>query len=96
MNDLFQIVNDLEAKLSKILGRQAMLQEENIRLLQENKQLQQEVEKRDGELKNLENRYESLRVAKTMVGSKEDKHVTKLKINTLIREIDKCIVQLSD
>ena len=47
MNDLFQIVNDLEAKLSKILGRQAMLQEENIRLLQENKQLQQEVEKRD-------------------------------------------------
>jgi len=96
MNDLFQIVNDLEAKLSKILGRQAMLQEENIRLLQENKQLQQEVEKRDRELKNLENRYESLRVAKTMVGSKEDKHVTKLKINTLIREIDKCIVQLSD
>ena len=96
MNDLFQIVNDLEAKLSKILGRQAMLQEENIRLLQENNQLQQEVEKRDRELKNLENRYESLRVAKTMVGSKEDKHVTKLKINTLIREIDKCIVQLSD
>lgn len=44
----------------------------------------------------LENKHESLRIANAIVGSKEDKHTTKLKINALIREIDKCIAQLGE
>ena len=96
MHDLFEIVNGLEAKISKLIERQTVLQEKYDKLLQENKGLQQEVASRQGKIENLENQYESLRVARTMVGSKEDKHMTKLKINALIREIDKCIVELSD
>ena len=96
MQDLFEIVNGLEAKISKLIERQTRLQEVNTRLLQENKELQQEVASRQRKIEELENQYESLRVARTMVGSKEDKHMTKLKINALIREIDKCIVELSD
>ncbi len=96
MNDLFEIVNGLEAKISKLIERQTVLQEKYEKLLQENKGLQQEVASRQRKIENLENQYESLRVARTMVGSKEDKHMTKLKINALIREIDKCIVELSD
>ena len=96
MHDLFEIVNGLEAKISKLIERQTVLQEKYEKLLQENKGLQQEVASRQGKIENLENQYESLRVARTMVGSKEDKHMTKLKINALIREIDKCIVELSD
>ncbi len=68
----------------------------NENLLQENKGLQQEVASKQRKIEDLENQYESLRIARTMVGSKEDKHMTKLKINALIREIDKCIVELSD
>jgi FtsZ-binding cell division protein ZapB len=96
MHDLFEIVNGLEAKISKLIERQTVLQEKYENLLQENKGLQQEVASRQVEIENLENQYESLIVARTMVGSKEDKHMTKLKINALIREIDKCIVELSD
>lgn len=96
MHDLFEIVNGLEAKISKLIERQTVLQEKYQKLLQENKGLQQEVVSRQRKIENLENQYESLRVARTMVGSKEDKHMTKLKINALIREIDKCIVELSD
>ena len=96
MHDLFEIVNGLEAKISKLIERQTVLQEKYQKLLQENKGLQQEVASRQRKIENLENQYESLRVARTMVGSKEDKHMTKLKINALIREIDKCIVELSD
>ncbi len=96
MHDLFEIVNGLEAKISKLIERQTVLQEKYDKLLQENKGLQQEVASRQAKIENLENQYESLRVARTMVGSKEDKHMTKLKINALIREIDKCIVELSD
>lgn len=96
MSDLFEIVNGLETKISKLIKRQAVLQEENAKLLRQNDDLRQEVAERRRNLADLENKYESLRVARTMVGSKEDKHVTKLKINALIREIDKCIVELSD
>lgn len=96
MSNLFEIVTGLETKISKLIRRQAELEQQNSKLLQENRSLQHEVAKRQRKLEDLEAKYESLRVARTMVGSKEDKHVTKLKINALIREIDKCIVELSD
>ena len=96
MQDLFEIVNGLEAKISNLIERQTVLQEKYKNLLQENKGLQHEVASRQRKIEDLENQYDSLRVARTMVGSKEDKHMTKLKINALIREIDKCIVELSD
>ena len=96
MRDLSEIVTGLEAKISKLIKRQWQLLEQYSRLLQENKGLQLEVAGKQRKIEELENQYDSLRVARTMVGSKEDKHMTKLKINALIREIDKCIVELSD
>ncbi len=47
-------------------------------------------------LLNWEEKYESLKIANSMLGSEENKRETKLKINALIREIDHCIVQLSE
>ncbi len=96
MNNLFQIVNLLEVKLSKLLRQYTVLQQDNKKLLQLKSELEEQLKQQHQQFSDLENKYESLRVANAMVGSKEDKHITKLKINTLIREIDKCIVQLSD
>ncbi len=96
MNNLFQIVNLLEVKLSKLLKQYTVLQQENKKLLQFKSEFEKQLEQQHQQFNDLEKKHKSLRVANAMVGSKEDKHVTKLKINTLIREIDKCIVQLSD
>ena len=96
MDDLFDIVSLLENKLKKLLGQYSDLQQYNKRLIEQNNELKQKVNDHHQQFSDLEKKYESLRVANAMVGSKEDKHITKLKINTLIREIDKCIVQLSD
>ncbi len=96
MDNLFEIVNKLETKLSKLLSQYTVLQQENIKLLQQKSNLEQQLNKQHQLINELENKYSSLKIANAMVGSKEDKHLTKLKINTLIREIDKCIVQLSD
>ena len=41
-------------------------------------------------------KHELLKIAKTIDGSNKSTRETKLKINALIREIDKCIVQLSE
>jgi len=96
MNNLFEIVNKLETKLSKLLSQYTVLQQENIKLLQQKSNFEQQLSKQHQLINDLEDKYNSLKIANAMVGSKEDKHLTKLKINTLIREIDKCIVQLSD
>ena len=45
---------------------------------------------------DLEEKYRTLKIAKTIEGSKEDRRDTKLKINALIREVDACISQLSE
>ncbi len=96
MDNLNQIVSTLDGKLTKLLSQYSDLQQENKKLLQQNNSFKQQLDQKHQLFNDLESKYQSLRVANAMVGSKEDKHITKLKINTLIREIDKCIVQLSD
>ncbi|HET7361580.1 MAG TPA: hypothetical protein VFI78_06575, partial [Salinimicrobium sp.] len=55
----------------------------------ENKELQEGLEAS-------ENRIQTLKAANALLGSNDYKKETKLKINGLIREIDQCIVQLSE
>jgi hypothetical protein len=43
-----------------------------------------------------EEKYNSLKMANTMLGSNTSKTEAKLKINTLIRELDVCIAKLAD
>jgi len=96
MNNVLEIVDSLQSKLTKLLSKYELLQIENQQLLEKSEKLVLEVREKQESISSIENRYESLRIANAIVGSKEDKHITKLKINTLIREIDKCIAQLDE
>lgn len=96
MSDMIEIVDSLEDKINKLL--------ENLKLQQDiNQQLKQELAKSKLNNKNLElsleqwkDKYESLKLANSMIGSNKNKTEAKLKINTLIRELDECITQLSE
>ena len=90
------MVGLLEDKLTRLLLNQEQLKEENRQLTQSKNMLLDKVSQQNLFIKDLEDKYQSLKVANAIVGNKEDKHLTKIKINTLIREIDKCIVQLSE
>lgn len=96
MSNVLEIVDSLQSKLDRLLSKYELLEIENQQLLEKSEKLVREVHKHQESLNTIENKYESLKIANAIVGSKEDKHTTKLKINTLIREIDKCIVQLSE
>ena len=96
MSNVLEIVDSLQSKLENLLTKYELLKIENQQLLEKSENLIQEVQKGKESINAIESKYESLKVANAMVGSKEDKHSTKLKINTLIREIDKCILQLSE
>ena len=48
------------------------------------------------EIAELKDNIDNLKMVNSLLGSEENKRETKLKINSLIREIDYCIAQLSD
>jgi phage shock protein A len=72
-------------------------------LEQTSKALQQELNKaasviqnQSKEIEALKSQYDTLKITSSLLGSDENKRETKLKINSLIREIDYCIAQLAD
>ncbi len=96
MNDLSEIVDALENKVSKLLHRYEKLKHQNKQLAEENEQLKAEDERLQGEILSWQEQCSSLQMANSMLGSNQYKKDTKLKINALIRELDECIVQLSE
>lgn len=96
MSKIIEATNLLDDKLETLLETFTFLKEENEFLHQKRTDLETQLSEKDQQLKEKEESYQLLKIAKTIEGSKENKRETKLKINALIRDIDKCIVQLSD
>jgi hypothetical protein len=96
MSNITQVVNIVEDKLKVLLENYTFLKEENEFLLNKTAVLENQLAKEKQLFNEIETKYQTLKIAKTIEGSKEDRRETKLKINALIREIDTCIVQLSE
>ena len=96
MSSITQVVSLVEEKLKILLENYSFLKEENEFLLKKIAILEQEKAKEVLHYSELEKKYQTLKIAKSIEGSKEDSRETKLKINALIREIDTCIDQLSE
>jgi chromosome segregation ATPase len=96
MSEIAGIIDTLEGRIEKLFSKIKVLEHDS-------KQLQEQLTKSDAvnrkqseEIATLKSQYETLRIANTLLGSDENKRDTKLKINSLIREIDYCIAQLAD
>ncbi|MBE7659929.1 hypothetical protein [Tenacibaculum finnmarkense] len=85
----------LEDKLKNLLHKYEFLKEENQVLRENHAKLHGLLEEKTQELKIKQEEYQLLKVVKTMQGSSENRKETKQKINTLVREIDKCISLLN-
>jgi len=89
------IVYSLEDKFRKLVSLLDQLKDENNSLLKEKEELINAVELKDNEIKDLQGKYEHLKLAKLLVTGSEDIHSAKLKVNKIVREIDKCIALLN-
>ncbi|MEK6154897.1 hypothetical protein WIW50_16625 [Flavobacteriaceae bacterium 3-367] len=96
MSELVEIVDSLENKISKLLHKLELLNQANRRLEEEVIALRQDNETTQGSRTEWEEKYKSLKMANSMMGSNTNKTEAKLKINTLIRELDHCIAQLAE
>jgi hypothetical protein len=96
MQELDNLVKSLEKNIRISLDKITNLQQLNFELESELNLLK----KKDLEKSNLidlcEEKYKSLKFANTILGSNIGTKDTKLEINSLIREIDYCISQLTE
>ncbi|MDO6674640.1 hypothetical protein Q4517_03650 [Tenacibaculum sp. 1_MG-2023] len=95
MSNPLKAIHLLEDKLKNLLSNYEFLKEENKVLLQNNAELQVLLQEKEKQLKEQQKQFNLLKVAKTIEGSNENTRETKLKINALVREIDKCITLLN-
>ncbi|MDG1226628.1 MAG: hypothetical protein P8P15_01495 [Polaribacter sp.] len=96
MSNTVEAIHLLEDKLKNLLSNYEFLKNENEILLQNTTKLQHQLFEREQLLVEQKRQYDLLKVAKTIDGRSTNTRDTKLKINSLIREIDKCIIQLHE
>ncbi|GEL09416.1 hypothetical protein SAMN05192550_1585 [Flavobacterium glycines] len=96
MSVIAEIIDTLESKVEKLILKLRNLEKNNQDLTIELNKAAQIIQNQSNEIEDLKAKYETLKIANSLLGSEENKRDTKLKINSLIREIDYCIAQLSD
>ncbi len=96
MSTTIEAIHLLEDKLKDLLSNYEFLLKENEVLLQNVSDLQRQLLEKEQFIKQQQEEFRLLKIAKTIEGSNQNTRETKLKINALIREIDKCIVQLKE
>jgi hypothetical protein len=96
MSKFVEIVANLEVNVGKLLQKKIILDQENQKLLDKITALEVINANQAESIMQLKKDNDSLKMANSLLGSNENKRDTKLKINSLIRDIDTCIAQLSE
>jgi len=89
--ELEAVISTLNENIEKLKGQYVKALDENKSLSTELDKLKAELRTKEEENENLIKKYESLKMAKTIAAASGDAHDAKIKINRLVREIDKCI-----
>ncbi len=96
MSEIRGIVDSLEVRFQKLFRKLESLQQSNQDLMMKLNEAEKIIQNQNLEIKDLKSNFDSIKITNSLLGSDEYKRDTKLKINSLIREIDYCIAQLSD
>lgn len=94
MDKIPVIIKGIEYKTIKIIEKLNQLAEENKKLKTEVQQLKNQIENKNKELTELTEKNNILKIANTVEGT-ENKTKVKLKINELLREVDRCLALLN-
>ena len=84
----------LNRKIDDLLKAYSILKDENKNLKSRNESLEKEIHEREADMKELEKKYERIKLSGAILGEGENAVEAKRRINELMREIDKCIALL--
>ena len=95
MSDLKSIAVSLEGKIEKLVDLHRHTKKELSVLQNQNTNLNQTIAQQKQSIKELEDKSKVLKLSKSLSTTNENTTELKLKINELIREVDKCIALLN-
>jgi hypothetical protein len=95
MSDITDILDTLERRIKLLVEKTDKLEQKLQDMQQQIAVSSREKEQQLAEIAKLQSTCDSLKMANALLGSDDNKKETKLKINSLIREIDYCISQLA-
>jgi len=95
MSNYSAIITSLNSKIEKLIILHKSLVEEKNKLKAENQELEKQIKELTIKQSQLENQNKAIRLAKDLKKDGENSLDLKLKINELVREIDKCIVMMN-
>ena len=96
MSEIAEIIDSLESRIEKLFTKINSLEKDSAALKEELNTATTVIQKQNNEISSLKTGFDTLKMANSLLGGDENKRDTKLKINSLIREIVYCIAQLSD
>jgi uncharacterized protein YjcR len=93
MKDISILVSGVKKKAEKLIKKQTLLVEQNDKLSKEVEGIKLELTEKNQQVSELNDKIKLLKIAGSVEG--ESTKEVKLKINEMVREIDKCIAQIN-
>lgn len=93
--DQIEILGVLRSRIKEIM---TALEKERLRsqdMINERDKLKIKLDQQTKINQELEHKYNNLKLAKVMAGNDEEEHDARIKVNRIVREIDKCIALLN-
>ncbi len=90
-----KIIENIDLKINKLINLYNQTKIDNLNLQKNNEMLKVLLEKKENNLKELEEKIKLMNISKSVDSSQGDVKATRLKINEYVREIDKCIALLN-
>ena len=85
----------LQTRIRQVVELYQTERTENEQLKKKSIELEERLKLDDNRLIDLEDKYNKLKISKALIASSNDVHDAKLKVNRMVREIDKCIALLN-
>ena len=86
-----KLLIDLEVRVKQMMVLCDRLKEENMRLKNDVRLKQKEIDSISDEFSQLKTKYDNLKMARTITAASVDVEQAQKKLSGLVREVDKCI-----
>ena len=93
--DQIEILGTLRGRVKELMTALREEQERNSKLESELITLKAKNDQQEKFITELEHKYNNLKLAKVLTNGEEGVHDAKIKVNSIVREIDKCIALLN-
>ena len=85
----------LQTRIRQVVELYQKERTDNEQLKKKGIELEERLKLDDNRLIDIEEKYNKLKISKALIASSNDVHDAKLKVNRMVREIDKCIALLN-